>query len=251
MHVLLWIAALSLFGTAAALAVIAWRTARGARVRDAARVELLRALAFPEASAAAASGPSISNWTPEFLSESEEEAAAALDTFEPAPAIFGERNHVATVPRWWISLFAVGAAIVVVVLLSARLAVGPDVASKPGATVVQDKPIELVALQSRFETATGFDVNGVVRNPAEGRELFQLMAVVELLSADGRVLTSSTTPLERSGLEAGQTSAFSIVFQRVTGTIASYRVGFRSASGDTIPHVDRRVPERVAKAPSS
>lgn len=263
MHVLLWIAALSLFGTAAALGVIAWRTAHGMRVREAARVELLKALAFPEASAAAASGPSISNWTPEFLSE--EEAEPALDTFEPAPAIFGERNHVTTVPRWWISLFAVGAAIVVVVLLSTRLAVGPDAASTtapafakatagkpaPSATAAQDKPIELIALQSRFETTTAFDVNGVVRNPAEGRELPQLMAVVELLSADGRILTSQTTPLERSGLEAGQTSAFSIVFQRVTGTVASYRVGFRSAGGDTIPHVDRRVPQAAAKAPLS
>ena len=77
------------------------------------------------------------------------------------------------------------------------------------------------------------------------------MAVVDLLDADGRILTSQTTPLERPGLEAGQTSAFSLVFQRVTGTVASYQVGFRLPSGDTIPHVDRRAPEPAAKAPSS
>ena len=264
MHILLWIAALSLFSTAAALGVIAWRMARGARVRESARVELLKALAFPDASAAPAYDPSISNWTAGFLSE--EETASAMDTFEPALPIFGERrNPLTTVPRWLISLFAVGAAIALMIALSARLAVGREAANstapafakatdgKPAAraTPAPDKPIELISLQSRFGTAAAFDVSGVVRNPAEGGELPHVVAVVELLSTEGRILTSQTTPLERPGLEAGQTSAFSLTFERVPGKIASYRVGFRSTNGDTIPHVDRRVPEPAAKTPSS
>ena len=77
------------------------------------------------------------------------------------------------------------------------------------------------------------------------------MAVVDLLDADGRILTSQTTPLERPGLEAGQTSAFSLVFPRVTGTVARYQVGFRLASGDTILQVDRRAPEPAANTPTS
>ena len=239
MPVLLWIAALSLLAAAAAMGVLAWRMARGARVRESARIELLKALAFPDASAVSASGPSTSNWTPEFMSEE-----------ETAPPIFGERgNPLTTLPRWWIALFAVGAAIVLLVILSARApATIPTVDAQT--TAVPARPIELIALQYRSGNATAFDVSGVVRNPSEGRELPQLVAVVNLLDADGRVLTSQTTPLERPGLEAGQTSAFSLAFQRVSGTVASYQVGFRLPSGDTIPHVDRRAPALAAKTPS-
>ena len=93
------------------------------------------------------------------------------------------------------------------------------------------RPIELIALQYRSGNAAAFDVSGLVRNPADGRELPQLMAVVELLDADGRILTSQTAPLERPGLEAGQTSAFSLVFRHVTGTVARYKVRFRLAGG--------------------
>jgi hypothetical protein len=121
---------------------------------------------------------------------------------------------------------------------------GPEVASA-------NRPIELIALQSRFEKATAFDVSGLVRNPSEGRELPQLIAVVELMDASGRTLTSQTTRLERPGLEAGQTSAFSLVFPGLTGTVASYKVGFRLASGDAIPHIDRRASEPAAKTPAS
>jgi hypothetical protein len=40
------------------------------------------------------------------------------------------------------------------------------------------------------------------------------------------------------------------VFPRVTGTIARYRVEFRSHGRDAIPHVDRRTAEPGAKAQS-
>jgi hypothetical protein len=248
MHVLFWMIALLLLLAAAACGVLAWRMARGVRERESARVELLKALAFPDASAAPASGPSISNWTDSFLSE--QETAPAADAFEPAPPIFGERGSpLTTVPRWWIAIFAIGAAIVLVVLLYARAPAAPATVDAQ-TTAVPDRPIELIALQYRLEDATALDISGLVRNPAEGRELPQLMAVVNLLDAHGRILTSETTPLERSGLEAGQTSAFSLVFRGVTGTVASYQVGFRLPSGDTIRHVDRRASERAAKTPS-
>jgi hypothetical protein len=258
MQVLLWSAALLLFTAAIALAIIAWRTARGERVRELARIELLKTLAFPNGPEAAASGPSISNWTPSFLSEEEEEETPLVaDTFEPAPPIFGEReNAVAAVPRWWIFVVGIGAVIAALVgAVSARLAVSPAASSAavPAAlaAVAPDNPIELVELQSRFERGTGFNVTGLVRNPADGHELSQLMAVVELFDANGRMLTSGTTKLERPALEAGQTSAFSLLFPHVSGTVASYKVRFRLASGDPIPHVDRRVLQPAAKPPSS
>ena len=130
MQVLLWVAGISLLSAAAAMGVIAWRMARGVRIRESARVELLKSLAFSDAFDRSASGPSNSDWTAEFLSE--QEAAPAVDTSEPTPPIFGERgNPLTTVPRWWVSLFAVGAAIALVVMLSARAGGGPEAGSAP------------------------------------------------------------------------------------------------------------------------
>jgi hypothetical protein len=120
-----------------------------------------------------------------------------------------------------------------------------------GTTAIPGRPIELIALRHRSEPATTFDVSGRVRNPADSRAQRQVEAVVNLIDANGRILTSQTTPLEQPLLEAGQTSAFSVVFPRVTGTVARYQVRFRARGGDTIPHVDRRTAEAPAKAPAS
>ncbi len=262
MPIALWIAALSLFSAAAALGVIAWRMARGAHVRESARVELLKRLAFPDGSAAAASGPSISNWTPSFLSEGaeddeEQEPMAVADTVEQTSPTFAERASAVTttVPRWWISFVAVGAVIAAVVgAVSAKLVSKDDsiaAGSASRATAAPTIPIELIALQSRFDNGTTFDVNGLVRNPVDGSELSQLMAVIDLFGADGRLLTSGTAGLERPTLEAGQTSAFALAFQRVSGTVASYKVRFCLPSGDPIPHIDHRGSQPAAKPPVS
>jgi len=266
MHVLLWVGALSLFSAAAAMGVIAWRTARRVRARESARAELLKALAFPDASAVPASGPSmISSWTNDFQSE---ERTPTVDAYEPAAPIFAERaKPVAALPRW-VSLAGVGAAMALVVALYAAMAGGPKAASAtppaagaPAATAetteavnaptkaVADTPIELIALQYRSGPAAAFAVSGSVRNPADGRPLSRVVAVVNLVDADGRILASQTTRLEQQMLAAGQSSAFSIVFPHVTGTVARYVVGFRSPAGDKVPHVDRRAVELGAKAP--
>jgi hypothetical protein len=267
MQILLWVAVLLLLSAALSMGVIAWRTARGVRERESARVELLRALALSDASAAPASGPSISDWTAEFLSE--EGTAPAVDTYDLAASIFGERVQPVTALPRWISLSGVGAAMALGVTLYVVLAGGPKGASAttPAArrtaapmapatvtartTAVPDRPIELIALQYRLGSATDFEVSGLVRNPPDGRELPQLVAVVNLLDADGRLLASQVSPVERPVLEAGQTSAFSLAFPHVIGTAARYQVQFRLHGRDTIPHVDRRAPEPGAKAPSS
>jgi hypothetical protein len=269
MQVLLWIAALSLLSAAAVMGVVAWRTARGLRERESARAELLRALAFPDGSAVSASGPSLVEWTNEFRSE--ERATLATDTYAPAGLFAGNVEPV-TASRRWIALAGVGAAMVAAITLyaliagsraasgtaaasgatapAAAAAAAPAAAPAAAKTTATDVPIELISLHHRVGGAAAFDVNGVVRNPAEGRALPQLVAVVDLFDADGRVLTTQRQSLERPVLEAGQTSAFSMVFPRVNGTIARYRVEFRSHGRDAIPHVDRRAAEPGAKAPS-
>lgn len=265
MQVLLWIGALLLAAAAAALGAVAFRMAQRGRERESARVELLKALAIPDLTALPASGPSISDWTPEFVSE--QDLAPAQETQEPASSIFGEHeNQLTTLPRWSMAVFAVGAAaILVVTLYFATLGREPQttkviapIAARPTApattasqtTAVQQSPIELIALRYGFGKANDFDVNGQVRNPADGHALRQVMAVVDLLDADGRILVSRMTPLERPVLEAGQTSAFSLVFPAMTGDVASYQVGFRSKDGETVLQVDRRASEPDAKAPS-
>ena len=212
MQVLFWFVVLLLLSAAAALAVIAWRTARGVRERDLARAELLRALSFPDASVQPASGPSISDWTAEFLTA----AAPAVDTREPAAPIFAERAESATAMPRWVSLAGVGAAMALGVTLYAVIAGSPEAASattraprataapaapapvNAGTTAIPDRPIELIALRHRGQHATTFDVSGRVRNPADGRTQGQLVAVVNLIDADGRILTSQMTP-DRSG----------------------------------------------------
>jgi hypothetical protein len=188
--------------------------------------------------------------------------------YEPVAPIFAERAKPVTALPRWVSLAGVGAAMALVVAIYAALAGGPKAASaatpaagrtataETTATVnaptnaVPDKPIELIALQYRSGPATAFEVSGSVRNPADGRALPRVVAVVNLVDADGRILASQTKPLERPTLEAGQTSSFSLAFPRVTGTVARYVVGFRSPGGDKVAHVDRRTAEPAAKAPS-
>jgi len=267
MQVLLWVVALSFVAAAAAMAVIGWRTARGVRERESARVELLRTLALPDASAIPASGPLVSHWKADFLSE--EGTAPAVDRYEPAAPIFAEHAQPATALPRWMSLAGVGAAMALGVAIYAAIAGGPETAiattraarptAAPGApatvtartTAAPDRPIELIALQYRVARATDFEVSGVVHNPADGRGLSHLVAVVNLVDADGRVHTSQVTPVDRPAFEAGQTSAFSLVFPSVTGAVVRYQVQFRLERGDTIPHVDRRAPDPGAKAPSS
>jgi hypothetical protein len=240
---LLWLFALLMLSAAAALGVIAWRTARGARERESARVELLRALAFPDDSGVPASGPLLLSGLAEF--QPEEEMALGDNADEPAAPIFAERpESVKALPRW-MALAGVGAVMVLGVTLYALIARGG------GTTTASDRPIELIALQHRFGPETDLDVTGLIRNPADGRPLQQVDAVVHLVDANGRVITSQMTPLERPVLAAGQTSAFSLVFPHVTGAVARYQVEFRWHGRNKIPHVDRRTAEAGAKAPTS
>ena len=263
MHVLFWIAVVSLLFAAVAMGAVAWRTARGTRERESARVELLRALALPGAAAVPASGPRVMEWTNEFGSE-----GLTDPVLHPGPAaaggMFAGRTEPAVDGRRWVSLAAVGALMVIVVTLYAWFA---GSAAAPGTTAPVpaaaaaaasttpaadplDVPIELTALRHQNTGTAAFEVSGSVRNPAGGRALPQLVVVVDLYDAGGRVLTSQIKPLERPALAAGQTSAFSVTFPRVTGPVSRYRVEFRAHGRDAIPHVDRRTADAGAK-PSS
>src|SRR6187401_449456 len=120
---LLWLFALLMLSAAAALGVVTWRTIRSAREQESARVELLRALAFPDGDAVPASGPSLSGLA-EF--QPEEELQLAAHTLEPAAAIFAERAEpVKALPRW-MALAGVGAAMALGVTVYAAIARSPE-----------------------------------------------------------------------------------------------------------------------------
>ena len=174
---------------------------------------------------------------------------STVDSYEPAASIFAEREpHVTGLPQW-MSLSAVAVAMALGVTLYVVIAGSRDTASVT-TKAAPDRPIELVELHHRSAPATALEVSGLVRNPANGRGLTQLVAVVNLLDADGRIVTSQTTPVEEPVLEAGRTAAFSVVFPRVSESVARYQVEFR-LDGHGILHVDRRAPEREAKSSSS
>ena len=224
------------------MGVIAWRTARSARERESARVELLKALAFPDASA----GPHQVHrpeWPAEFQPERQSERACG-DTDEPAAAIFAERaESVKALPRggWRLPGSARR--------WSGRHTLYADASREeptvdaqhdrgPGQTDRIDRPSDTVRARDGLRRQRPRSQSG----GAAGRCRRWWQSSISS-DADGRVITSQMTPLERPVLEAGQTSAFSLVFPRVTGAVARYQVGFRLHGGDTIPHVDRRAAE--------
>lgn len=244
MSLLIWVAVLAMLSAAATMGAMAWRMARSARARESARVELLRSLSLGHATTPAM-GRSSSDWMAGFPSEPAIADVVLRDADAGPTPIFAERAEPATPLPRWVSLSAVGAAMAAIVTLYVSVAGGA-----PAARAEADMPIELIALDQQYD-ATGFSVSGVVRIPAGRPGLRDLTAVVNLFDANDRLLTSRTAPVERAALETGRTSAFSLTFPRVPGSIARYRVGFRASGRDTVAHVDRRSPAPGVKAPTS
>ena len=106
-------------------------------------------------------------------------------------------------------------------------------------------PLELLSLH-HVQEAQRLVITGVVQNPRGGAALSRLAATAFLFGPDGTFLTSSRAPLDFTNLTPGMESPF-VVTVPVTGTVARYRVGFRTEDGRVIAHVDRRTPESLAQ----
>jgi len=81
-------------------------------------------------------------------------------------------------------------------------------------------------------------VRGVLRNPASGKELGQLTAVVLLFNHDGMFVASGRAVVPAPTLEPGAETTFVITIPGVAD-VGRYRVSFRTEDG-VVPHVDRR-----------
>jgi hypothetical protein len=106
-------------------------------------------------------------------------------------------------------------------------------------------PLELLSLH-HVQESERLVITGVVQNPRRGAALSRVVATAFLFGPDGTFLTSRRAPLDFTTLAPGVESPF-VVTVPVTGTVARYRVGFRTEDGRVIAHVDRRTPDALAQ----
>lgn len=119
--------------------------------------------------------------------------------------------------------------------------------SSPRGTTAQamgpNSPLELVSLTHQRQNAK-LAVSGLVRNPANGKPIEKLSAVVFLFDKTGTFVTSSRANVDFLRLGAGDESPF-VVSLDAPATVARYRVSFRTDQG-IVPHIDRRGDAPVA-----
>jgi hypothetical protein len=116
----------------------------------------------------------------------------------------------------------------------------PPLGSAPGAV-----PLELLSLH-HVQEAERLVITGVVQNPRTGAPLSRIAATAFLFGPDGTFLTRGRAPLDFTTLTPGVESPF-VVTVPVTGTVARYRIGFRTGDGRVIAHIDRRPPDALAQ----
>ncbi|MEO8520385.1 MAG: hypothetical protein ABI603_03415 [Acidobacteriota bacterium] len=156
-----------------------------------------------------------------------------------APSIFAARVEESP----WGRRLAIAGALAVVVSagIFAAHAAGP---SAPPAAAAAPAPLELTALRYTRD-AQGLTVSGSIQNPASGVPLSGVVATVYVFGPGGAFLTSGRAPVAASALAPGGDSPFQVTLP-VNGEVARYRVGFRTADGAVVAHVDRRSSDTVA-----
>lgn len=100
-----------------------------------------------------------------------------------------------------------------------------------------NSPLELVSLNHSRQNEK-LSVAGLVRNPASGKPVERLSAVVFLFDRTGTFVTSSKAHVDFLRLGAGDESPF-VVSIDAPATVSRYRVSFRTDEG-VVPHIDRR-----------
>lgn len=239
----------------AAMALFAWSVIRANQRREAARVQLLSSLAFPDEVPLPATAPVLTRvaaidtaGADEFLSEedeeSEEQEEDALST-TTADTLFSEPPKSSAAARRRTSFAAVAVAVTMVISMYAWVNSVSAPAESTAVTVEPSAPrptrVELLALTHDRKSASTFVVSGRLRNPGDGEPVRDLVAVVEVFDAAGRVLATVRAPLDLPALDPGASSLFSVTAQGVND-VAKYRVEFHGNGDQPIAHVDLRDP---------
>jgi hypothetical protein len=172
----------------------------------------------------------------------EELSSAAAESL---PGLFAEPSPVTSKGRRLIVAAALGSAVLVLVfavVMALNPVSGRGTLVSPGAARMA-VPIELVSLD-HVRAGHGLSIRGLVRNPAAGASLRDLVAVVFLFNASGEQIGTTQAAVMATVLDPGGETLFEVPV--VDGQrVARYRVTFRIAN-TPVPHVDRRTGTRPA-----
>lgn len=208
---------------AAALSVIVWRMLRDERARSEARVAVLTSMAaVPTAPA-----------TPELPLRQAPPSVGAM---------FSEPEHASP----WGNRVAVMAALALViasVVLFALAAGGTRTSARAAGAAnapaaATSAGLELLSLRDSRK-ADGLTITGLVHNPQRGAPLSRVTVTAYTFDDNGSFLASGRALLDVTSFAPGDDSPF-VVTVPVTGTVARYRVGFRTEDGRVISHIDKR-----------
>ena len=244
MEWLLIAAAVASFVLGGAMTWFAWGVIRDNRSREAARVQLLSNLAFPQGPPVAAQLSMADEVSADEFESEESSATAGLFVRSPTTGAGSRRT---------LALAAVGVVMVAAVTTFAWMhgtapvdSTTEAVTDRTPAASRHDLPLELLTLHHSV-TSAGFVVSGRLRNPARSEPLHDVVAVVDVYDPDGRVVTTARVPIGSSELGAGESATFSVALPGAPN-IARYRVEFQVNGHDPIPHVDLRAAGSASKS---
>ena len=166
---------------------------------------------------------------------------AELFTARQAPSVWGGRLAV-------VGALAIVAAAVAFGIKS--LGVRGDAPASAAAATTGDRvttgapPLELLSLHHTQQTGS-ITITGLVQNPRDGTPLTRVVATALVFGPEGTVLSSARALLDFTTITPGDESPFAVTVP-VTGEVTRYRIGFRSADGRVIAHVDKRAPDALA-----
>jgi len=164
---------------------------------------------------------------------------AELFTARQGPSVWGGRLAVVGV------LAIVAAAVVFGIRSSDVRSDAPAAAAPAGDRVTTGAPpLELLSLR-HTQQAGSLTITGLVQNPGDGSPLTRVVATALVFRPEGTLLSSARAPLDFTTIAPGDESPF-VVTVPVTGEVTRYRIGFRSADGRVIAHVDKRGPDALA-----
>jgi hypothetical protein len=163
-------------------------------------------------------------------------------------ALFAEPHESSP---WLKRLSVIGAIGIGVVLLALAMATltrnSSEAAETASVAPRSNAPLELLSMR-HTQQAEGLTITGLVQNPRGGSPLERVTATALLFARDGSFIGSGRAPLDYLLLRPGDESPF-VVTVAVSGTVARYRVSFRTEDGRVIEHVDRRTAtEAVARS---
>jgi hypothetical protein len=210
---------------AAALSVVVWRMLRDERARSEARVAALAAIT------ASAPAPPVS---PDLLLRQAPPSVGAMFAQPEASSPWGQRFAVMT------ALALVAASVVLFALAASGTKASARAAGTANAAnaAVPEAGLELLSLRDARQ-ADALTITGLVHNPQRGAPLSRVTVTAYTFDDKGSFLASGRALIDVTMFAPGDDSPF-VVTVPVTGTVARYRIGFRSEDGRVISHIDKR-----------